>query len=243
MKEILLSVCIPTYEMHGEAKKMLTHSFDIFKKQTFKNFEVVISDNSEDDVIKNLCENPEYQSLNIKYFKNPKKSASVNTNEAIKKASGKLIKILHMDDYLADENSLEDIVSNFKGDWLVTGCGHDTGDRKIINLHFPKYNKKIYLGKNTIGAPSVLAIKSENPLLFDEILIWLNDCDYYKRCYDKFGAPDILNKINVIIGIGKHQTTNNIDNALKKKEKAYMEKKYAKENTHLNKLFKLFKLW
>ena len=107
-----------------------------------------------------------------------------------------------------------------------------------------KYKKiQVYLGKNTIGAPSVLTVKNDNPLMFDEILIWLNDCDYYKRCYDKFGEPDILNKVNVVIGVGKHQTTNNINNGLKKMEKEYMKKKYPGENRYENKLLKLFKLW
>ncbi|MDP2788585.1 MAG: glycosyltransferase family 2 protein [bacterium] len=238
MKEIQLSVCIPTYEMHGEAERLLTRSFDMLKKQTFKNFEVIISDNSENDVVKNLCENTEYESLDIKYFKNPQKGASVNTNGALKKASGKFIKILYMDDYLADQNSLQDIVDNFKGHWLVTGCGHDTGDGKIINLHFPTYNKKVYLGKNTIGAPSVLTIKNENPLMLDENLIWLLDCDYYKRLYDKYGEPDVLNKVNVIIGLGKHQTTSYIKYKTRWKEKWLMVKKYGK-----NGLLKSLKLW
>lgn len=243
IKKIPLSVCIPTYEMRGEAKRVLTRSFDILKKQTFKDFEVVISDNSEDNVIENLCKDPEHQSLNIKYFKNPKKGISSNTNVAMKKASGELIKILYMDDVLADENSLQDIVNNFKRYWLVTGCGHDTGNGKIKNIHYPRYNKNLYLGKNTIGAPSVLTIKNEDILLFDENLSWLLDCDYYKRLHDKYGEPDILNKINVIIGIGKHQTTNHLDNNLKQKEYSYIEKKYTGKVSYKNKLLKLLKFW
>ena len=240
MKEMRLSVCIPTYEMHGEATRMLTRSFNMLKKQTLKDFEVVVSDNSEDDTVKSLCTNPEYRSLNINYFKNPRKGASRNTNEAMKRANGKLIKILHMDDYLADENSLQDIVDNCRGHWLVTGCGHDRGDGKIINTHFPKYNKKIYLGKNTIGSPSVLTVKNENPFFFDESLIWMNDCDYYERCYEKFGEPDILNKVNVVIGLGKHQTTNNINNELKKREKVYLKEKYKDKKNYPNALSRLW---
>lgn len=235
----LISICIPAYEMHGEAKRMLTRSFDIFKKQTFKNFEIIIADNSEDDIVRNLCNDPNYQSLKIKYLINPRKGASQNTNEAIKNASGKLIKILHMDDYLADENSLQDIVDNFKGNWLVTGCGHDRGDGKIINKHFPKYNKKIYLGRNTIGSPSVLAIKNENLLMLDDNLIWMNDCDYYERLYEKYGEPDILNKVNVIIGVGKHQTTNTLKKEIKKNERIYMKEKY-KHKTPPNILWELW---
>lgn len=80
-----ISICIPTYEMHGKASELLSRSFDILKKQTFKDFDVIVSDNSEDDVVNNLCENPTYKSLNIKYAKNSRKGISKNTNEAIKR--------------------------------------------------------------------------------------------------------------------------------------------------------------
>lgn len=239
----LISICIPTYEMHGKALELLTRSFNMLKKQTYKNFEVIISDNSEDGVVKTLCENSDYESLNIKYSKNGRKGLAPNINEAMKKADGKLIKILFMDDFFADENSLQDIVNNFKGDWLVTGCGHDKGDGKIINTHYPIYNKNVHLGKNTIGSPSVLTIRNENIFFFDENLSWVVDCDYYKRLYDKYGKPDILNKINVIIGIGKHQTTNHLDNNVKQKEYLYIENRYTGKISYKNKLLRLLKLW
>lgn len=232
--------------MHGMASSFLPNNLNVLLGQTFKDFEVVITDNSEDDVIKNICENEKYRSLDIKYTKNNKtvkKGISQNTNEAVKKASGELIKILYLDDYLASENSLQDIVDNFKGNWLVTGCGHDEGDGKIINLHFPTYNDKIYMGKNTIGSPSVLTIKNEDLIFFDENLTWLLDCDYYRRLYEKYGEPTILNKINVVIGIGKYQTTNHLNRFIKRTEYKYVKNKYATNQDHKNIISKLFKWW
>jgi len=227
MKKIILSVCIPTYEMEGKGSKVLKRSLDILKTQTFKDFEVVISDNSEDNGIKDLCENIEYKSLKINYFRNPIKGMAQNTNGAIKNAKGEIIKILYMDDYLSNEFSLEQIAKNFSGHWMVTGCEHDDGNHRY-NSHYPKYNKKIYRGENTIGSPSVLSIKNENPLLFDENMTWLLDCDYYKRLYDLYGEPTILNNISVIIGTGIHQTTHILSDSVKKKELFYMAKKYKK---------------
>ena len=83
------------------------------------------------------------------------------------------------------------------------------------------------MGKNTISSPSVLTIKNEKPLLFDEKLIWLMDVDYYKRCYNKFGNPKIINNINVVNRIGLHQVSNSIVNlSIKIKETIYMLIKY-----------------
>ena len=65
----LLSVCISTYEMGGFGPSFLDQSLSILSRQTFKDFEVVISDQSLDDGIKNVCE--KYQNiLDIKYIKN-----------------------------------------------------------------------------------------------------------------------------------------------------------------------------
>lgn len=214
--------------MHGEGVPLLTRSFDMLLKQTFKDFEIVITDNSENDFIKNICENEKYKSLNINYSKNVHKGMAQNTNEAMKLAKGKLIKILFQDDYLVNENSLQEIAGNFNGYWMVTGCEHDAGDGICKNPHFPVYKNKIARGQNTIGSPSVLTIKNENLIFFDERLTWVLDCDYYKRLYDLYGKPTILKKINVIIGKGKHQTTNHLTNQVKKEEQRYITKKYRK---------------
>lgn len=213
--------------MSGKGKEVLKRSLDMLKTQTFRDFEVVVSDNSKDDEIKNLCANPEYASLSINYFKSSKIGMAQNTNSAIQNAKGEIIKILYMDDYLANENSLKQIVENFSGYWMVTGCEHDDGQHRH-KPHYPKYNNKIYRGKNTIGSPSVLSIKNKNVMLFDENMTWLLDCDYYKRMYDKYGEPNILNEINVVIGTSKQQITNILSNWTKKKERYYMAKKYKK---------------
>lgn len=240
----LISICIPTYEMKGQGHVFLKQSFDILTTQTFKDFDVVISDHSKTDVIKNLCE--EYKDLlNIHYFRNAENigNSSTNINNAIKNAKGKLIKILFQDDFLYNANSLEMIVNNFdqkRDNWLITACEHSEDGITFYRPFYPKYNNAIYLGNNTISSPSVLTIINENPLLFDENLIWLMDCDYYKRCYDKYGKPKILNIINVVNRIGNYQVSNTIaDKNLKDNEYNYILKKYNKKTSKNIKLEKV----
>ena len=233
-----LSICIPTYEMSGKGNVFLEHSFKILLNQTFKDFEVVISDHSKTDVIKNLCHKYENK-LDIHYIRNLNNigNSSTNTNNAIRNAKGKLIKILFQDDFLYDEKSLENIVKSFnlkKDHWLITACEHSKDGINFYKPFYPRYHNKIHLGKNTISSPSVLTIKNENPLLFDENLIWLMDCDYYKRCYEKFGKPKILKKINVVNRTGEHQISNTLVNKnLKNKEYDYILKKYNENRLQL----------
>lgn len=229
----LISVCIPTYEMRGHGHVFLRQSLDMLACQTFDDFEVIISDHSQNNLIQELCS--EYLGrLSIKYYKNNNNrgSISANTNNAMANASGKLIKILFQDDFLFNENSLSEIAQNFDlqhDQWMITASESSVDGVHFFRPFYPTYNKKIYRGNNTISSPSVLTIKNESPLLFDKKLIWLMDCDYYYRCYLTFGAPKILNTITVVNRVGKHQVSSAIVNLwLKIKERIYAVKKYKK---------------
>ncbi len=149
-----------------------------------------------------------------------------NTNAAIKKARGEIVKILYMDDYFAHNDSLKLIVDSFKPEtqWVVTGCLHDDGESKG-NAHLPSYSQDIHTGNNTIGSPSVLAFRREECLYFDENLSWLLDCDLYSRYYETYGLPTILKDLNVVIGIGEHQTTYALSNETKQWEHDYLNNK------------------
>ncbi len=229
----LISVAIPTYEMHGKGADFLRHSFDVLLLQTCTDFDVVISDNAESDVIKAVCD--EYAGrLDIHYFKNddPKHGMSSNVNNAISKATGKIIKILFLDDFLRGDQALETIANNFdleNDHWLATGCVHTRDGISFENEHTPRWNDRMTAGKNTIGSPSVIAIKNDAPLLFDTNLKWLMDCDYYARCFSTYGAPKLIDAPLVAIRLGDHQVTNTeATSGLRKAERAYMDDKYSK---------------
>jgi hypothetical protein len=140
-----------------------------------------------------------------------------NTNRAIKQSTGDLIKVLYMDDYFAHKDALKHIVENFKGDWLITGA--DT------NPH-PYWTDDIEEGNNKLGSPSALTIRKGLHVLFDERMSWLLDCDLYRRLYDKYGEPVILDEVNVNIGIHDGQMTNILTDEEKLAEHELMKEKY-----------------
>lgn len=198
LKKPKISLAIPVHDMdHGDMfLRRLLRSLDM---QTFRDFEVVITKEGR---------------------------MAENTNAAIKKSKGEIIKILYLDDYLANQNALENIVKSFKGGWLATGCVHDMGDGNPINPHVPSFDG-IPEGRNTIGSPSVVAFENKNPLLFDESMTWLLDVDLYQRLHDRYGLPTLLNDLDVVIGIGNHQMTNILTNEQKLAEEVYLNKKYV----------------
>lgn len=196
-----LSICVPTHDMpNGEFfLNRLKASLDI---QTFRDFELVITKEGK---------------------------MAENTNAAMRQAKGQYLKILYMDDYLAHPQSLQKIVDNLgTSAWLVTGCAHDHGDGVRRRGHFPTYTQDIHSGNNGIGSPSVLTVRNDSGLLFfDEKLSWLLDCDLYKRYYEKHGSPAILYDINVIIGVGDHQTTYVLTSEEKGGEHTYLSQKHG----------------
>lgn len=142
-----------------------------------------------------------------------------NTNAAMNEAEGDLIKILYMDDWLAHDHALQDIVDDFEfnDDWLITGA--DT------NKH-PYWTDDIETGNNHLGSPSALTMRRSTAMRFDERMSWLLDCDLYRRMYDEYGPPKILDRVGVCIGIGPHQMTNILTDEEKLAEHKLILNKY-----------------
>lgn len=199
MKKPTISICIPYYEKMQNAAFLLHRCLSSIEEQTYKDYEIVISD---------------------------KGGMARNTNRAIKQATGKIIKILFQDDYFTDKNSLQKIVDNFSGGWLVSGCLHNY-ENQIINPHIPEWTDDIETGNNKIGSPSVLTFANKNPLLFDENLGWLLDVDLYKRLHQRYGEPTYLYEYNVIIGLHAGQASNILSDSEKLQEQQYLHEKYT----------------
>lgn len=194
-----VSICVPVHEM-DDKDFFFKRCVDSIEKQDFTDYEIVFSENGE--------------------------GMAANTNAAIRKAKGELIKILFLDDYFAHEQALSYIVENFTNGWLVTGCIHDDGD-SWFNRHFPVWSDDIHTGNNTIGSPSVVTFENKSPFFFDADLSWTLDVDFYKRLYQRYGEPVILNDTNVVIGVGNHQTTHKLTEEQKLKEQKTTTERYS----------------
>ena len=233
MRSVCISVCIPCYEMSGEGHKYLEHNLNQLLIQDFKNFEVIVSDQSKNNEIKVLCDRYK-NSLNLKYYLNTdgKKQASANTNYAMKKASGDIIKILFQDDYLFSKNALTKISNTFKKTkviWAVSGSEHSFDGISVFRKFIPKYNKNIQFGYNTISSPSVLSIRRESYIKFDEELIYLMDVDLYKRYFDQNGLPNVIDEVLVVNRLHDKQVSQLVSKSLIRSELHYIRKKFKSQ--------------
>jgi glycosyltransferase involved in cell wall biosynthesis len=226
------SIAIPTYGYDGKGVEFLEHSLKIISEQTFQDFEVIISDHSTDDTIKDIYLKWE-NILNIKYLRNENGRGiiSPNINNAMRNCSGQWIKVLFQDDFLYDKFSLENqnkfIQSTLNLSWLMTTFYHSNDGFTFYRFFEPVWSSLIWAGHNTMGCPSGLTLKNEDLIFFDEGLNWLMDCDYYHRMFLKYGEPKILKKITAVNRTWGARLTDTTSEELKIKEFNILKEKYA----------------
>lgn len=226
-----ISICIPTWEQHGKGVSFLEQLFVSIESQTYKNYNVIISDQSINDEIENLCKTFS-DKFHVIYVKNKENlgNSPANTNNCIKNADGEIIKIMFQDDFFYDQKALEIISNNFiinDCTWLVNGCNHtrDSGNTYHQQM-VPTWNENILTGVNTISSPSVLSFKKEVELLFDEKLVMLMDCDFYYSLYKKFGLPLFLEECLVTNRFHEHQISSLYDSSNFSQEINYVKNKH-----------------
>lgn len=218
------SIAIPTWEINGKGVEYLEHSFNIIAQQSFTDYEVVVSDHSEDDDIKNLCEAWNSQ-MKVYWRRNPYGRGKIapNMNNVIEHCNGLFIKMLFQDDFLYDTDSLEivfdSIAENQDKNWFITACVHTDDCIAMYDRMTPYYHNRIYAGVNTISCPSVLTVRNDSELpKFDETLNWLVDVEYYKRLYDTYGDPVIIDTICTVNRNSEVRATNIITEREKQEE-------------------------
>ncbi len=190
-----ISIAIPAYVKDESDLLYLKESFDKIDEQSFGDYEVVVSDNSSNDFVKNLCD--EYQDkFSIIYKKNLEHiGMSANSNVAMDLCSGEYIKILHCDDFLFSSDSLKIVVDALDSNnnyWLVNGFNHTYDSVNFFDVRIPKYPDHLLIGNNLLGCPTNVTIRNENLEYFDTSVETSMDHEWYHRLRMKFGMPLIL---------------------------------------------------
>lgn len=202
MKNPQFSICIPYYAGMQNADFFMTRCMESINGQDYQDYEIVVTQNG---------------------------TMAQNINAAIRQATGEIIKLLFMDDFFLDKNSLEELALLYENEqcaWAATGCMHKIEGQPIFNPHMPEWTDDILSGNNHIGSPSVVSFINDSPPLFDENMSWLLDCAFYYELHKRYGEPSYLYDYNVVIGIHSGQATETLSNEHKLKEQQYLNEKY-----------------
>jgi glycosyltransferase involved in cell wall biosynthesis len=215
--------------MNSLGATYLEESFCALENQTLHDFEVIVSDQSENNDILELCE--EWRTrLNLRHYWNRdgKRQASANINHALGKARGAVYKVLFQDDLILSETVLQDIVDAFERQdamWLLKGSGVTKDGKTIERPMVPRLTPKLHFGKNTVSSPSVLAFRASCEHWFDENLIWLMDVEMYARLWKDYGDPIILPETLVANRLHADQVSQRVDRTIQKRELDYVRRK------------------
>ncbi len=209
-----ISICIPAYKRTNYLERLL----DSINTQTFIDFEVIISDDSDDDSVAELIK--KYKSkFTIIYFKNTcPLGTPANWNYAISKAKGEWIKLMHDDDWFKNNDSLEKfeeatrhgkkmIVSGYSNfieqeKFFQNVASSSTQRKKILNQPF------LLLANNIIGPPSVTMFHNSIIEKYDERLKWRVDLEFYIRVLLKENSFHYISSNLIAVGVSESQVTN-----------------------------------
>lgn len=229
------SIICPVYSMkNGQGEKFLVEYLSHLIFQTFKDFEIVVSDQSTYDTFLKICDTFSHN-LNIKHIRNTsnKNTAANNVNNAIKHATGALVKLLYVDDFFIDPNALLKIKNEFERNpdksWLISGFVHSNEEKtSMYNARKPRYDQLHVLGDNSTGNPSNYTVRRSKAFEMDENLKWLVDGEYFYRSYYHHGLPIILDE--VLVCFREHTSSAFNDQAYREldaKERQYCIEKYS----------------
>lgn len=212
---MFISICIPTYKSSAELERLL----DSLNKQTFTDYEVVISDDSPDESVKGIIDEG-YAEMKIRYFHNGTSLGTPqNWNNAVAQSQGEWIKLMHHDDWFYNENSLMEFVkyAQVRKDANFIFCAFqnhylDVGTTEKyycspIDILLLRVNR-LNLFKTFMGNPSCTLIHCRNkPYSYDSNFKWLIDFDFYTSLFKKNNSFIYIDKVLVSVGMHKGQVT------------------------------------
>ncbi len=216
MSNPTFSIIAPVYKMKNNlGEKFLVEYLSHLTLQTYKNFEVIVSDQSPDNNYEQICHSF-LNALDIRYVKNNSgvANAANNVNHAIRHATGEIVKLLYVDDFFVDFQALEKIKNAFDNNplnhWLISGFIQSDQERKqYYNSRMPNYHMTNLLADtnmvpwersvptNVTGNPSNYAVRRRLALEMDESLLWIVDGEYFYRSYYHYGDPIMIKEILV----------------------------------------------
>jgi glycosyltransferase involved in cell wall biosynthesis len=183
---VLVSICIPVYKQ----KKYLEKCLQSVLIQDFRDFELIITDDTPDDSLETFIKSV-LQGLPYTYRRNtPSLGAPQNWNLGLEMAKGKYIKVMHHDDFFTRPDSLSSMLQaaeEHQADFVFSETDvwypkmnynriHSLSRKLLERL---KANPDYLFFKNVIGSPSAVLYKNTGTHFYDSQLKWLVDIDFY----------------------------------------------------------------
>lgn len=172
----LVSICICTRNRVGDLNRAI-HSI---YQSTYKNFEIIISDDSTNDESEKMI-NKEFPK--VQYVQGPQKGLSFNRNNALKLVSGSRVMFMDDDVIMSYDflekiiNGLMEIEANKRNSAIITGIEINNGFEVYPNkIDFLGFQTKEYKRKEPINTivinSTIFPVQVFKKIRFDQQLIY-----------------------------------------------------------------------
>ncbi len=214
MSDCFISICIPAYKRIDYLQRLLQS----IAVQTYRDFEVIVTDDSPNDEVKQLCE--QYSgSFILHFYKNLQNlNTPENWNEGIRKSKGEWIKLVHDDDWFSSPDSLSKFAEAVQKHpehtfffSAYTNIYEGTSRKQEMRLK-PFWRKAllndpmILVSDNVVGPPSVTMHKNDGSAWYDRNMKYVVDIDFYIRFLEKTN-PFYIDEPLINVGINRAQVT------------------------------------
>lgn len=237
MADCKVSICIPAYNNGLYIKRL----FDSIEQQSYRDYEIILTDDSPQNEVVDVVDNYK-DKMAIRYYKNDEQlGPTKNCNRAISFARGEYIKVMHHDDWFAQNDGLQCFVDmldkNSRVSLAFSGTEQVSAKKRYTRHIEPDQVKKLkldwrnlFLG-NYIGAPSATIFRNEG-WAFDENLKWCVDYELYMRILEKNKIFAYTELPLICIGESETQVTRSCvaDKKLRYDEYKYVYKKFDLKN-------------
>lgn len=204
-----ISICIPAYRQ----PQLLQRCLQSIELQTYRDIEVIITDDSPDDTVKDVVA-AFPATFPLVYRKNPVSLGSPgNWNAGLELARGTYVKTLHQDDWLRTPDALAKYMDAFAQhpytDFVFAACFnvkedgsealHAATARQLQQLQTAP---ECLLPGNFVGAPSTVMFRREPVIPYDLRMKWLVDIDHYIQLL--YRNPRAVYIATPLLNIGIH---------------------------------------
>ena len=213
--QVSISVCIPAYKNTAYLGRLL----DSISVQRFRDFEVVVTDDSPDDSISSFLD--AYKAgFPLRYVRNPKPLGTPgNWNEGIRQARGRWVKIMHDDDWFADADALGEFhqatIDHPDTRFFFaafTNVHEDSGRKEPftcnrLDLALLRMSPLVLFRRVYVGNPSCTLVRRDAGMMYDEEYKWVVDFEYYIRFFRSLGGFHYIDRNLLNIGFNALQVT------------------------------------
>lgn len=210
-----VSICIPAYRNVPFLKRLL----DSIQDQTFTDYEVVITDDSPDDSVRDLVDSYALQRP-VRYFRNqPALGTPENWNEGIRRARGTWIKLMHNDDWFTTKDALQEfynaVVQNPRCSFFFSAFQNvteGTGETEVVRCNWfdrlVLWLSPLHLFRRVyVGNPSCTMVRRDTGIFYDRRFKYVVDFEYYIRCILALKQYHYIDRVLLNIGFHSEQVT------------------------------------